>query len=598
MASLAGGFGDATAIEVLRNGQYNRMLQALASIMEIAPTELTRDAITLLDAARDASEERCFEALSYPYVGTWARVCLEQLMGLGSETSAIEHVLHLNSVAAVAAYRCGIDFELSVPSRQGRVALPGLGVAITDSEGGSATACCLNGQLSIHGTNSRVDIPQDPNTSSEEWLAVREVTSHCDDMSITLAIDDLDPYRGHFPFAGVIPPSDRLDDIGYKTWCEMISDAWMHLVINYKPYTQSMSSGLRVITPLEETNSPRHDRSPNAFGSVAIANVSHRWLAYGMLDGFQRTKISALDYLFPLHRSTVEEASCYAPWTIVPQSFRAFFEAAYAAPAVATYWRTEATKAVDAEERCSAEMHFVIWRSRLDHLKQELKGSNELTALGRKFVEELPSSASLESIDEFSPSIIELARMTEIDGRISWRLQNLMPDSVAVNRISAAWLASRPCPMDMTIESRAKHQRHLVRWRSRRWLGLRRIADPDWFQQIASNQGYLGILDNDAHISDAQMVDGQIDTVVRHCIDEIAIDSGNHEAWALLALAVRDQRDMTAYALTRFPETVMSVYCAISRRYGVTTDPLGLAFWMAPLLLRQDDRLFTPGNSQ
>jgi HEXXH motif-containing protein len=259
MASLAGGFGDATAIEVLRNGQYNRMLQALASIMEIAPTELTRDAITLLDAARDASEERCFEALSYPYVGTWARVCLEQLMGLGSETSAIEHVLHLNSVAAVAAYRCGIDFELSVPSRQGRVALPGLGVAITDSEGGSATACCLNGQLSIHGTNSRVDIPQDPNTSSEEWLAVREVTSHCDDMSITLAIDDLDPYRGHFPFAGVIPPSDRLDDIGYKTWCEMISDAWMHLVINYKPYTQSMSSGLRVITPLEETNSPRHD---------------------------------------------------------------------------------------------------------------------------------------------------------------------------------------------------------------------------------------------------------------------------------------------------------------------------------------------------
>jgi hypothetical protein len=80
--------------------------------------------------------------------------------------------------------------------------------------------------------------------------------------------------------------------------------------------------------------------------------------------------------------------------------------------------------------------------------------------------------------------------------------------------------------------------------------------------------------------------------VERLCIERITAGSDDKEDWALLALAVRSRRDLTTFAITRFPEVISALHDTLRERYDTVVDPLELATWTAPLLIRQDDRSF------
>jgi HEXXH motif-containing protein len=584
--SLARGFGDLESLQVLREGQHSRTLQALASILELAPTHTTADAITLLDAAQAHDEPAMFEAFSYPCIAEWAQVCLEQLLGITDEDGSHRHILHIARIAAAVAHQCGLDFEIMTEVERGGVSLPGLGFATLDATDGTpATIRNSGGRLSIAVGSRVIEINGDGPAAQPHWQAVRHVYVDSGGLTLQLALDDLDPYRDRYPGAALSPPAHRLDEIGFKAWSENLWDAWAYIVHEHRALAEDILHGLRVIVPITEDRFQRHDRSVNSFGAIATTNISPQWLAYAMLEEFQRSKVTALNYLFPLHRSTFEEKGFFGIWFHLPLSFRQFFESTHAAPVVAGFWAEQARRTESAEDRIRAALLSTLWTNRLDNLKARLARSGELTELGHEFVKAIPSPRNIPTADTVDPKLLAFSRATEADSRLGWRLQNLEVAPSAVEQLTIAWISAEPCPLTINLSTTLVHDSSATMdgWRTRRKLGIRRLADPDMTPEVAR------LIEPEATSIDLLIAYGNFDDAWQEALDNLASRPADKDVWNALAITSVCRQNTASVSLGRYPEIVFAVYNALDHNTMASTDVEELAFWLMPRLLRDVD---------
>jgi HEXXH motif-containing protein len=581
--TLAAGFGDAAVIDTLRRGHVARVVAVLRS-MEVRRAGRVAEAIDLLRRAEQADPVSYLDVVSYPQVMAWSAIV--------DVDASDANVDHLRSVAAAAGHRCGVDFAISVPVRAGCVVLPGIGSATVASSdfSGMARVESSSRRTSIVCGDHRVVVPADDARAAIEWQAVRRVTAEAGGLVLDVLIDDVDPYRSTYGLSGVLPPSDRLDDVGFKIWSETIADAWRYLVEHHEQLAVGIAAGVRSLIPIADEKYPRHDRLIGAFGVVAVANVSTHWVAYALLEEFQRMKVAATNNVLPLW-TDVNQRRYFVPWMTAPVNFLSLFEGLYAAPAVCSYWATYSRTDTEREATVRSQLHASLWAARIASMTPALIQNAQLTEVGVAFVDRMMSTCSATDLAalQVGHDIRSMAALTERDFRISWRLQNLVPDAEQIDRLVDAWTASDPCPVVFSLTVRGREGVNLVRWRVRRWLLIRKVAHPNWFLELRDDDAYLRALDASAQTEDALMVDGADAVVADRCLTAIVNDVDDLEAWALLALARRSAADLASISLTRFPEIVSALYAAIVSTDLFDVDVLEVATWVAPLLLTQRD---------
>lgn len=587
--ALASGFGDNETVGVLRLGQYSRMLQSLASILDLAPPDDVKQVIHLLEAGQANDESSYIDALSYPHILQWSWVALDSLLRGGAEGERRKHLAYLRGVAASVAHQCGIDFEIEIPLLGNEVLLPGIGRArfLAEVQEDHAVVVGESGELAISVGNASVDVLQGVSEQMVEWQRLRVIESERSGCILRVAVDDLDPYR-HYSTQRKIAPADWLDEEAFEALHQAVDNAWAYLTTHHLPHAPSIAAGLRVVVPESDYDVQVWHQSSDAFGALAVPSGAHQHLARVLLEGVQRMKVSALDYLFPLHNSTQEIGEYLVSWQPRPVSFRQYFEALYAMPAVAQYWSEQADSATDAEQRVNAELLHVLWQSRWETGRRQLTESGELTELGRHFV----SLIQVPTPEPASAEIESLARLTEMDVRISGRLSNLVPAKVPIEQLAQAWLSFEDVPLTIGTPCRSRAEATLKGWQSRRRLAIRKIVDGE------VRLAHQGLLDEPAPTADldALIVDGHLDLVATSCRHAIVEHEADRETWVRLALACRSQQNFAAFALVRFPEIVMALHGEIVERSRRTPDPIEVAAWVAPLLLSRGEDGFVPAR--
>jgi len=566
---LAAGLGSAATVSSLRATQFSRRLIGLRAVLDAADRAGYSDAPglaagwELLKTAQQHDVAASATVLGYPFVGSWVGHCLRLLRGAPNGTTARE-LGYLGCVAAAAAVRAAIPFSIEVPVREGMVCLPTLGrMAVHDAR-----------TVKVRSDGGETVIDEAPLGQGAAWRELRHVTWETRGLSLSVALDDIDPFRG----APGLPVAPRLSDDAVLAWRRVFGDAWRILAHHHAHYADAIGAALVAVVPLAAA---RPDRGVNAtsresFGAVAVSETRDPViLASVLVHECQHAKLNAVLDLIPLSRPN--QARYYAPWRADPRPIDGLLHGAYAYLGVSDFWRVQSVVATT-PHRSYAQLEFARWSDCTAGAIETLLDSGSLTAAGSRFVRRMRGRLRTWN-DAVPDEPLDLARLAAADHRLGWRLRNAHPDDAAIARLTEAWSAGQP-----TAPSTVDHTDYVdggvaLGATSRLDLLHLRVRDPDGFTRkvhsadIDGTEGDLLFAAGDAKAAAA---------AYRHRIKD---DPACREAWAGLALALRAVRPgLAAQSLCNGPEVVYAVYNRLVRATGEAPDPEVLAGWLAPVI--------------
>ncbi|MEX5634920.1 HEXXH motif domain-containing protein [Parafrankia sp. FMc2] len=593
---LAAGAGGTDG--VLRDAQLSRRVLLLRAVVDSAAERGTplqaelRHALALLSDAQRRDRAAVQSVLLSPNIGAWATHCLSRLRRSGPPE---EDLAYLVGLAAAAAIRAGLDFEVTVrPTRAGvmfptlgRADLPpGTGEVRVRHRGGS-------GSLELAGLET-IAVGDATGNDTRVWRPLRLLSSTAGGERISVLLDDLDPYRGHQG----LPVAGRLSRAEVADWQARLDEAWLLLTHGHQARAMAIARGVAAFVPLRATASAPElsASSRDAFGAVALTCPTDGiTLAGALVHEFQHAKLSALLDLVPLHGRSGGELF-YAPWRSDPRPVRGLLQGAYAYLGLCDFWQVHRASAGAPGARL-AEFEFARWRDQVRRTLPTLAASGELTPEGSRFIGGMERQAA-----ELCRAVVPdrpaaFARIASADHRTTWRLRNLRPEPETVAARADAWLAGRACPAVPPVPARVITGRPAFHMTGRIRLARLAVTEPEQFDQVRHNPGALAALAPPATVADARYVSGDAAGAARAYRDELVRDPARIDAWTGLALACRDLPDPAGSGLTdggltgsrltgggpldAAPEEVLALAGEITSRSGSAPDPLGLAAWLA-----------------
>lgn len=348
-AALGSGYGDAAAMGVLRAGQASRRRLMLRAVAEAEPRALP--ALRLLSRAGGPEADA---VLGHPMLGVWANASLRRERW---------DLCYLTGLAAAAAVRAGLAFELGTRAEDGTVVLPTLGVA----EGlgaGPVWIRCDGTALSLTGPITTVTAASPYSVDSPGWTAAR----HGDGFTI----EDRDPYRDCFGWPSM-PPGQPAAAVG---------EAWRLIEAWYPRHAEAMRGSLRLLVPLRRPPGGHEVSAASrlAFGAIGVSLPADPWvLAELIIHEFQHMKLGALLDIVALYRPG-GMAIHWAPWRTDPRPVGALLQGTYAHAGVTDFWRTR--QRTDPAGR----LEFAYWLEQTSRAAATLVASGELSDAGQRFV--------------------------------------------------------------------------------------------------------------------------------------------------------------------------------------------------------------------
>jgi uncharacterized protein len=326
----------------------------------------------LKDAERRAPAAAA-EVIGHPYVRAWA---VDRLQGgIGADDRG-----HLSVLAAVAAIRGGLDAEVPVPVRAGRIYLPGLGTALLPPGAGDvADVAITGGGFTVRAAGAALTVA-DPAVPGPSWRPARHLTGET-----TLLLEDADPYRDRRDW----PTSAPLDQAQADRWQSDITQAWQIIHADAPDHLPALRAGLRAIVPLEADPTGRTHAytSRHAFGAVAAAPASPPKLAEMLVHEFQHGKLGALLDLYQLYDPR-SEVKLTVGWRPDPRPVEAALQGTYAHLSVARIWHVRAHRDGGAE----AHATFRQYHDWTDDAIEQLRDSRALTPDGQRFVDRMAAA--------------------------------------------------------------------------------------------------------------------------------------------------------------------------------------------------------------
>jgi len=413
--SLAAGFGDAAAVRELAGGQQTSLRTRLELLRRRADTVVDPEFMAgwdLLDQVERDNADACRLVLAHPYTRTWADRCVGDIR---ADFHALlpKQAPHLAAIAASAAVRSGLPFEIQVPVLDGYACLPTLG-RLRVGEPAEVTIAVAEGGFDARTRDRKWRVRLADPEPDHDWQPVRLLRSG----ALALALEDTDPYRDTHQW----PAADRLPADDADRWQRQFAQAWPLIERSFPRYLPGLEVGLSTLMPLAG-GEPGRDisaASRSAFGAVAAAlPAASDILALLILHEFQHVKLGGVLDLFDLCERD-DKRLYYAPWRPDPRPIEALLQGAYAHIAVTDFWRVRRHELVGGQAR-TAEKHFARWRMDTAEAIETLVGSGALTTLGVRFVDGMRATVAPWLDEPVTRAALTAARREADEALAAWQ---------------------------------------------------------------------------------------------------------------------------------------------------------------------------------
>jgi HEXXH motif-containing protein len=568
--TLAGGYGTADALAVLHAGQLSKrrlLLQATAQRSDRLPSTVRKrldSAFDLIERVAVSAAPTAARLLRHPFLDAWATACLRRLKSPDTATPIPVDVEfgYLSGLAAAGAARAGIDFTLEIPTWDGSVLLPTLGLVDVP----------VSGVASVHGDRSGITVavgdwvthvPAPYDADRGPWRSCRTVTVTPD---LVLAIDDADPYGECFRrdrVLGLAPAElDRVE--------ASLATAWQLIERDHPDYALGIAALLTSLVPLA---SPEGGGSTSAASRLAAGAVSVCFphdpaeLALLLIHEVQHMKLGELLDLVDLY---VEGGAPrhFAPWRADPRPVGALLQGVYAHLGVADFWRVR-RRHLTGTDADRAEYEFVYWREQTSRAARTLLDSGELTPLGVRFVEELGRTLQRWREEPVGERVTDGVADLLLASTVGWRLRNYLPSDGEPARLARAWLAGGGCgaitPPDIATGSGPGS------------------AKPPLVAELITSLLRADGGTTTADSADSAYLAGDHEVAAAGYRDSISCPGDVDHAWIGLAMALRHVRADRSAALVARPDLVRALHDEL-RDGGEPADPGELAAWLFPWL--------------
>lgn len=447
LASLATTRSTGEDVRLLRAGLYGRRLVLLKSLLTQADRHAVPSPVRqrlgrhwrLLEHAEARDPLAAREALAYPAVGNW----LMHALSLSDRAEFAEFLGGFGAVAAAVALRAGAGFRLTLETRRGRLALPGVGLYETRS----ARVRAVAGPRSLlltpeHRRGGTTLLAPYCRAAGAGWRSLRRLPG-----GGGAVLDDLDPHR-----AGPRPPDDpaglegpaSLDDLAsldglagadvpargpdVLPWvpeaaartresrvgaaraaraARGVRTARARGAVNDREWPARWGAALTLLRSADperaaEVTALVRAVVPVGGRSEAGASATLRCAPGGLLAGLppsahelavvlvhevQHSKLAVLTDLVPMVAADSTVTSRVA-WRPDPRPLGAVLHGAYAHLALADLWqRLSERRGATAAARAAARAHSRDYHAQVAPALAALRGSGELTAAGASFTE-------------------------------------------------------------------------------------------------------------------------------------------------------------------------------------------------------------------
>lgn len=550
------GPGDQAEIEFLQAGQVSRRLVQLRTILDLvqagAPeagriSGLSHSFATLAEAQRRNPKEIA-DLLGSPQVGAWAARCLRQLAGSASPTPVWIHLAHLGAIAATAALRGGIPFEVRVPVRSGVVSLPTLGRALLPHPEPWTMAVCTPG--------NPVQLDGFP---PADWQPIRLLETE----TRSIPLDNADPYWTCFD----LPISTTITDATIERWQRQLAGALAILAHRHHHRLAAITAAVRCLVPLGQDGQLNgvSASSRNAPGAVALSELaSPDRFAATLVHEVQHFRTYALHDLVALHGEAT--ASLYSPWRNDPRKLPGLLHGAVAFLGVADFWSRERPAA----GRRAGLMYARTVRQ-LRTGCEILNDSPELTSAGTVLVAGL--RAAVDQLPRAETEVLRLADDLAAHHRAVWRLRNVVPEPAEVTAISEkavrgeriAAVAGSADRIRATAQPGGDHPLFRL---AAAWVG-----DPEQVRVAAANPNTFANRYPGACAEDLHLLTGDYAEAHARRVAQISGGATDTDAWA--ALCVAHARLCTAPSpLATRPELVRAAWPVVVEAGGDALEAL------------------------
>jgi HEXXH motif-containing protein len=571
---LCHGYGSAELTETLWDSEFSRRLLLLRTLIGIfaaqpelmGPLPPASGSIELLKEV-DAADRAVFrQVLMHPQVGSWAAYVVRRAERHVA-TSAPDWVDAgaLHAVALVAAVRLGHDWSTAVPARDGRVMLPGLGMAVfPEAEPWDVVEADVRaGELTLRHSAQAVRISADGGVRAEraEWWELRRMRVG-DAPGLSVTLDDIDPYRD---LGDPVEPQ-RLSATDVQRWAALLAEAWEIVCDRHPESAEAMARGVVSLVPLSsgDGTETRSASTGEAFGSVLVSEPGDSLsLVVALIHEFAHIRLGGLLHLLPV-TSGGEQEIFYAPWRDDPRPLPGLVQGIFAFVNICDFWRTQ----VGVHSTPTAEFEYALSRAQAQQALHVAAGSEALTAVGQRLVSGLGERiAGWQPLpDGHDP--VRVAALVAATHRAGWRLRHLRPAKETVDRLVIAWARGELAP--------ASDPGYRVVAGEKTWSQGRLALARRWLDRgTAVLTGRLRALGVDE--ADAELIRGENAAAAESFTRRIRAAPDDLDAWSGLALALDGP---AATVLREHPALVRAIHAGTRS----APDPSILASWLAPVV--------------
>jgi HEXXH motif-containing protein len=578
--SLAEGRFDRDALAVLRSAERSRRLLLLREVLKVArarddatgPLRPVSEAWAMLLRAYHAAPDLVEGMLADPQTGTWVAHVLRRLRGSSDDTAPLWfHVGQLHAFAVSAAIRTGVRGDMTIPVRRGDALLPTLGCLrrLPERTAWDHADVGVGNAVRIRCAGRTVE--WDPRSADgvPDWFPSRSLKSVSDDLRLTVALDDLAPYRW---LDNPIRP-EPLDGMDAGWWQALLDDAWRLLVADHRDRARELAAGMTSLTPRPAAPwfRPHSTSVEDGFGGAILSMpFESAQFAVTLVHEFQHSVLNGLRHLAPLVQGADPPVG-YAAWRDDPRPVEGLLHGIFAFTAVAEFWAVRRVRAPGL-----ADFEFALWRCQTRKVLGAVRDSPVLTAAGRRLIAGIATRFRRLDSQAVPADTLAAAEAAAADHVASWRACHLRPDPAAVLLAADAWIAGRSAPAVWTA-SVTEPGRTAQRLDAKAVLTRILIAEPAGWEGLTGDAA----LPDGASAADVAYVIGDLATAHQRYLAELATASDRAAAWSGLGLVLVGEGSTPAgELLLERPELVRAVTEAVVARTK-RPPPDELAAWLA-----------------
>ena len=571
---LAEGAGRPATIGLLCDAQLSKHEMLLYAIADAAdgadpgPTAF-RAGYDLLARIQAADPAAGHWLLALPHLGGWAHDCLIHL-----EQGTAADFAHFACLAAAAAVRIGLPFELDMPVRDGRVRLPGLGCVRVDDQLTWVRLRC-DGEAVTAGDHLvgawPLLVPDDGSAGAvPQWSGTPLIRVAADGLAWNVLLETDDGYLDRY----TLPMSTGRSADELRHWRQRAQCAWEVLARHQRWAAETIADGISVMVPL----TPRSDTdlvsatTPAAFGAFATSWPPNPViLAETLVHEFQHVKLCGLIDMVPLTRSGGEKV--YAPWRQDPRPASGLLQGVYAHLGIARFWNAQRHAETDPDDVLRSQALFARWRSTIDRAAGTLLRTDCLTPAGVRFVEILRAQGQDLATEPVPAEAEGIAAEAALDHWLTWQIRHVAVDPAGVASLAAAyrrgeavqdlvqpetWIEEDIRKVDSTVRGRLLNMRYLA---------------PARYRELCAD-GMLALSE-----ADRLLVNQSASAAVQACREQITASADPQpDAWIGLALALRQ---LPASPLHNALASRLALVLELHACLGGRSDPLDLTSWFS-----------------